>query len=73
MSLSTQRHGALYRYKEILYTYQEVHGGMETRSIDRRSTWPSISPQYQHNHEEWMKIWTTMKLNMRYHNNYTMY
>jgi hypothetical protein len=53
MSLSTQKHGALYRSEEILYTYQEVHRGMETRSIDRGSTWPSISLQYQHNHEEW--------------------
>jgi hypothetical protein len=45
MSLSTQRHGILYRTKNILYTYQKVHGGMETRSINRGSTWPSISPQ----------------------------
>jgi hypothetical protein len=26
---------------------------METRSIDRGSTWWSISLQYQHNHEKW--------------------
>jgi hypothetical protein len=32
MSLSTQRHGNLYRSKEILHMHQQVHGGMETRS-----------------------------------------
>jgi hypothetical protein len=26
---------------------------METRSTNKGSTWPSISLQYQHNHEEW--------------------
>jgi hypothetical protein len=26
---------------------------METRSIDRGFVWPFVSPQYQHNHEEW--------------------
>ncbi len=38
MSMSTQRHGILYRSKEILHTYQEVQGGMETISIDKGST-----------------------------------
>jgi hypothetical protein len=35
MNLSAQRHGTLYRFEEILHTYQEVRGGMETRSKDR--------------------------------------
>jgi hypothetical protein len=37
MSLSTQRHGTLYRSKEILHSYQEAQRGMETISIDRGS------------------------------------
>jgi hypothetical protein len=26
---------------------------MEIRSIDKGSTWPFVSPWYQHNHKEW--------------------
>jgi hypothetical protein len=43
MNLSTQRHGTLYRFEEILHTYQEAQGGMETRSTDISSIWQSIS------------------------------
>jgi hypothetical protein len=32
--------------------HQEVHGGMETKSIYRGSTWQFVSFQYHHNHEE---------------------
>jgi hypothetical protein len=34
MSMSTQRHGTLYKSKEILHMYQEIHAGMETRSTN---------------------------------------
>jgi hypothetical protein len=34
MSMSTQRHGTLYKSKEILHMYQEVQGGMEMRSTN---------------------------------------
>jgi hypothetical protein len=34
MSMSTQRHGTLYRSKEILHMYQKLHGGMETKSTN---------------------------------------
>jgi len=46
MNLSTQRDGILYKFKEILHTYQEIHGGMETRSINRSYVWQSISLKY---------------------------
>jgi hypothetical protein len=39
MNMSTQRHGILYRSKEISHMYQEVEGGMETRSIDKGFVW----------------------------------
>jgi len=39
MSMSTQRHGTLYNSKRYHIHFQEVHGGMETRSIDRSFFW----------------------------------
>jgi hypothetical protein len=39
MSLSTQRHGNLYRSKKILHTHQEVQRGMETRSTTKGFAW----------------------------------
>jgi len=53
MSLSTQRHGNLYKSKEVLHTLQKIQRGMEIRSINRGFAWQSTSPQYHHNHEEW--------------------
>jgi hypothetical protein len=53
MSMSTQRYDTLYKSKEILCMYQEVHGGMEMRSTNISPTLIFISLQYQHNHEEW--------------------
>jgi len=52
MSLSTQRHGNLYKFEQMLHMHQKVRG-METRSMNKGSIWQSISPQYHHNHEEW--------------------
>ncbi len=49
--MSTQRHGTLYKSKEILRMYQEVHGGMEMRSTNISPTLIFISLQYHH--EEW--------------------
>jgi len=37
MNLSTQRHGTLYMFKEILYIYQEIHGGKEIIAINKNS------------------------------------
>jgi hypothetical protein len=48
MSLSTQRHGNLYRSKKILHTHQEVQKGMETRSTARGFAWQSTLIQYRH-------------------------
>jgi hypothetical protein len=53
MNPSTQRHGNLYKSKEVLHMHQKIQGGMETRSINRGFIWQSTSPQYRHNHEEW--------------------
>jgi hypothetical protein len=44
MNLSTQIHGNMHKFEEILHTHQEIQGGMETRSIDKGSTWQSASP-----------------------------
>jgi len=44
MNLSTQIHGNMHKFEEILHTCQEVQGGMETRSIDKGSAWQFASP-----------------------------
>jgi len=53
MTLSTQRHGNLYRSKKILHMHQEVQRGMETRSTTKGFAWQSALAQYHHHHEEW--------------------
>jgi hypothetical protein len=44
MSLSTQRHGNLYKFKEVLQIHREVQGGMEIRIIDKGYVWQFASP-----------------------------
>jgi len=43
MNLSTQRHGTLYIFEEILHTYQEAEGGMEMRSTNKGSVSQYVS------------------------------
>jgi hypothetical protein len=42
MNLSTQIHGTLYISKEILHTYQEAQGGMETTSTNIGFVWQFV-------------------------------
>jgi hypothetical protein len=39
MNLSTQIHGNLHKFEEILHMHQEVQGGMERRSIGKGFAW----------------------------------
>ncbi len=46
---------------------------MEIRSIDKGSTWPFVSPWYQHNHEEWDEDLNNDDVEHCYHNMLKMY